>query len=280
MVQGPGRQHDRVVSARIVRRTGSGEHLSCPCNNRAVGQIRVTAVLVPRGPAVAVVLDDQQVAAVGEGAKRFPVVATINGYTWRTSVARMGGEFLLGLNREVRQGVGADAGDSVEVEIDLDTAPREVEVPEALDQRPRGRSGCKREVQRTRIHAPQGVCALDRRRQTRRNAPAPRRAGTRDAPGRQDTKLSTARDRLDSGLRSPTCEAFERLRDRSQHNGRKLSDVAAAVVESHLLLCLPHRRHPIRHRRVSSGRPSALASGATVSLRRLSQSAARTVESQ
>ena len=30
--------------------------------------------------------------------------------------------------------------------------------------------------------------------------------------------------------------AFERLRDHSQHNGRKLSDVAAAVVESHLLL--------------------------------------------
>jgi hypothetical protein len=89
-------------------------------------------VLVPRGPAAAVLLDDQQVAAVGEGAKRFPVVATINGYTWRTSVARMGGEFLLGLNRDVRQGVGAEAGDSVEVEISLDTAPREVDVPEAL----------------------------------------------------------------------------------------------------------------------------------------------------
>ena len=33
--------------------------------------------------------------------------------------------------------------------------------------------------------------------------------------------------------------AFERLRDHSQHNGRKLSDVAAAVVESHLLLLPP-----------------------------------------
>ena len=36
--------------------------------------------------------------------------------------------------------------------------------------------------------------------------------------------------------------AFERLRDHSQHNGRKLSDVAAAVVESHLLL-LPKEPH-------------------------------------
>ena len=71
-----------------------------------MGVIRFTAQLQPRGPAAAVVLDDAQVAAVGEGARRFPVVATVNGYTWRTSVARMGGEFLLGLNREVRQGGG------------------------------------------------------------------------------------------------------------------------------------------------------------------------------
>ena len=77
-------------------------------------------------------LDDTQVAVVGEGAKRFPVVATVNGYTWRTSVARMGGEFLLGLNREVRQGAGVEADDEVDVSIELDVAPREVEVPEAL----------------------------------------------------------------------------------------------------------------------------------------------------
>jgi len=79
-----------------------------------------------------VVLDDEQVAAVGEGAKRFPVVATVNGYNWRTTVSRMRGEFLLGLNRAVRQEAGVEAGDTVEVELELDTAPREVEVPEAL----------------------------------------------------------------------------------------------------------------------------------------------------
>jgi AmiR/NasT family two-component response regulator len=37
--------------------------------------------------------------------------------------------------------------------------------------------------------------------------------------------------------------AFERLRDHSQHNGRKLSDISAAVVESHLLL-LPVQEKP------------------------------------
>lgn len=97
-----------------------------------MGVIRFRAQLQPRGPAAAVVLDDAQVAEVGEGARRFPVVATVNGYTWRTSVARMGGEFLVGLSREVRQGAGVQAGDEVDVTIELDSAPRDVEVPEAL----------------------------------------------------------------------------------------------------------------------------------------------------
>ncbi len=97
-----------------------------------MGSLKAKVTLVARGPAAAVVLDDEQVKTVGEGAKRFPVAATINGYTWRTTVTRMRGEFLLGLNREVRDGADAQAGDTVELELELDTAPREVEVPEAL----------------------------------------------------------------------------------------------------------------------------------------------------
>jgi bacteriocin resistance YdeI/OmpD-like protein/uncharacterized protein DUF1905 len=97
-----------------------------------VGSLQLTTTLVARGPAAAVVLDDEQVTAVGEGAKRFPVTATVNGYSWRTTVTRMRGEFLLGLNREVRESAGVEAGDTVDVAIDLETAPREVDVPEAL----------------------------------------------------------------------------------------------------------------------------------------------------
>ena len=97
-----------------------------------MGNIRFKAQLQPRGPAAAVVLDDAQVATVGEGAKRFPVVATVNGYAWQTSVTRMGGEFLLGLNREVREGAGVEAGDLVDVAVELDVALRDVELPEAL----------------------------------------------------------------------------------------------------------------------------------------------------
>lgn len=97
-----------------------------------MGQITLTASLVPRGPAAAIVLDEEQVAAVGEGAKRFPVSATVNGYTWRGSVTRMGGEFLLGFSRAVRDAAGVAAGDTITVELALDDAPRELELPPAL----------------------------------------------------------------------------------------------------------------------------------------------------
>jgi hypothetical protein len=99
-----------------------------------MGELTLKTMLQPRGPAAAVVLDEEQVAEVGEGRKAFPVRATINGYTWAGRVSRMGGEFLLGMRREVREAAGAEAGDEVTVTIALDEAPREVEVPPALAQ--------------------------------------------------------------------------------------------------------------------------------------------------
>jgi Bacteriocin-protection, YdeI or OmpD-Associated/Domain of unknown function (DUF1905) len=97
-----------------------------------MGSVRFSTTLQARGHAAAVVLDDEHVEQIGEASKRFPVQATMNGYTWRTTVARMGGEFLLGLNKAVRDAVDAQAGDSVDVSIELDSAPREVEIPDAL----------------------------------------------------------------------------------------------------------------------------------------------------
>jgi hypothetical protein len=97
-----------------------------------VGSLQITTALVGRGPAAAIVLNDEQVAAVGEGAKRFPVVVTVNGYRWRTTVTRMRGEFLVGLNRAVRESAGVEAGENVVVKIELDRAPRDVDVPAAL----------------------------------------------------------------------------------------------------------------------------------------------------
>jgi hypothetical protein len=78
------------------------------------------------------VLSAEQVAAIGEGARSFAVRATVNGETWAGRVTSRGGEFLLGMSRAVRDQVGAQAGDTVDVEIALDAAPAEIELPEAL----------------------------------------------------------------------------------------------------------------------------------------------------
>ena len=78
--------------------------------------------------ATGVQVPTEVVAALGSG-KRPPVRVTINGHTYRSSVAPMGGQFMLGVSAEVRERAGVAAGDEVDVEIELDTEPREVTVP-------------------------------------------------------------------------------------------------------------------------------------------------------
>lgn len=79
---------------------------------------------------------EEIVAALGSG-QRPAVRVTINGYTYPSTVARMGGEYMLPVSAEVRENAGVAAGDEVEVDVQLDTEPREVTVPadfaEALD---------------------------------------------------------------------------------------------------------------------------------------------------
>jgi hypothetical protein len=69
------------------------------------------------------------VEALGGGAHP-KVSATVKGFTFRTSIARMGGRYLLGMSAERRTAAGVSAGDVLEVDLELDTAPREVDVPE------------------------------------------------------------------------------------------------------------------------------------------------------
>jgi uncharacterized protein YdeI (YjbR/CyaY-like superfamily) len=97
-----------------------------------MGSLTITAELVARGPAAAFVLTEDQVAAVGEGAKRFPAATTINGHRLRTTVTRMRGEYLFGLSAAAREAAGVQAGDTVTFTVELDAAPREVELPDAL----------------------------------------------------------------------------------------------------------------------------------------------------
>ncbi len=71
------------------------------------------------------------VAALGKG-KRHPVKVSLNGYTYRTTIAVMGGVCMLPLSAENRGAAGVKAGDKVEITLELDTEPRTVVVPEDL----------------------------------------------------------------------------------------------------------------------------------------------------
>lgn len=94
-------------------------------------ELRMTTTLEPRGPAAAVVLTDEQVAGLGDG-RAFPVAVTIGGTTVPLRLARMGGENLAGLSKAARATLGVEVGQTVDVVIRRDDAPREVEVPPAL----------------------------------------------------------------------------------------------------------------------------------------------------
>jgi hypothetical protein len=74
---------------------------------------------------------DDVVEALGSG-KRPPVSVTINGHTYRSTVAVLGGVFMLPVSAEQRAAAGIAAGDVVDVDLSLDTAPRTVELPDDL----------------------------------------------------------------------------------------------------------------------------------------------------
>ena len=87
-------------------------------------------------------MPDEVVAALGSG-RRPPVRVTLGDHTYRTTVASMGGRFLIPVAAAVREAAGVAAGDELDVRIELDTEPREVAVPDdlaaALDARPGAR---------------------------------------------------------------------------------------------------------------------------------------------
>lgn len=69
--------------------------------------------------------------ALGQG-KRVPVKVTINGYTYRTTIAVYAGQYYVGVRREVREAAGVAAGDHLTVGLDYDAELRAVDLPEGL----------------------------------------------------------------------------------------------------------------------------------------------------
>ena len=71
---------------------------------------------------------DEVVEKLGAG-KRPPVHVTLNNYTYRNTIAVMGGKFMIGVSADIRSKTGIKGGDAVKVTLELDSKPREVEVP-------------------------------------------------------------------------------------------------------------------------------------------------------
>jgi hypothetical protein len=103
--------------------------------------------------------------------KRPAVRVTIGGHTYRSSVASRGGRFLVPLSAENRSAAGVAAGDEVEVELEVDTEPREVAVPADLAAALKGSEPARRAFERLpyshqlrHVLAVEGAKAADTRR--------------------------------------------------------------------------------------------------------------------
>ncbi len=94
--------------------------------------MRLTAELVATGgTTTGFRIPDEVVAELGGGG-RPKVVVTVNGYEFRSSVARMGGEYWLGVSAERRAAAGVAAGDVLDLDVVPDTAERTIDVPADL----------------------------------------------------------------------------------------------------------------------------------------------------
>jgi hypothetical protein len=84
------------------------------------------------GNNVGIVVPEDVVLGFGRG-KRVPVDVTIDGgYSYKSTIASMGGRYLISFNAATRAATGRGAGDTVEVTLELDDSPRTIEMPPAL----------------------------------------------------------------------------------------------------------------------------------------------------
>jgi hypothetical protein len=90
-----------------------------------------TTLLTAGKTATGIQVPDEIVEALGHS-KRPPVKVTINGYTYRSTIAVMGGKYMIGVSAEVRQAAQVKGGDKVAISLELDLEPRELDLPAAF----------------------------------------------------------------------------------------------------------------------------------------------------
>lgn len=92
--------------------------------------------------ATGVSIPPEIVASLGKG-KKPPVKVTINGYSYRSTVAVYGDVYMVGVSAENRKAAGIKAWDEIEVTLELDAEPRLVEVPDDLAEALAQKSGAR-----------------------------------------------------------------------------------------------------------------------------------------
>ena len=94
--------------------------------------MRFTAMIILEGKtATGIAVPPAVVEGLG-GGKRAKVLVTLNGYTYRSSVAPYSGVYMLPLAAEHRNGAGVAAGDVIDVDLAVDTEVRAVVAPADL----------------------------------------------------------------------------------------------------------------------------------------------------
>ena len=95
--------------------------------------MQFTAPLVLSGKTATGLPVPESIVHALAGGKRPAVRVTINGFSYRSTIAPMGSEYWIPVSSDVRASAGVSAGDDVVVDVELDTEPRTVEVPEDLN---------------------------------------------------------------------------------------------------------------------------------------------------
>ncbi len=90
-----------------------------------------TTIKKSGGNATGIEVPPAIVESLGAG-KKPPVLVTMNGKTYRSTVAVMGGVYMVGVSAENRELTGIKGSDEVDVTIELDTEPRTYELPDDL----------------------------------------------------------------------------------------------------------------------------------------------------
>lgn len=92
---------------------------------------RFTTTLLQFGNNVGIEVPQEVVESFGAG-QRVPVVVTIAGYSYPSTIAVMGGRHLLPVAKEHRLAAGVAGGETHEVTLDHDTSARDTPVPDDL----------------------------------------------------------------------------------------------------------------------------------------------------